>query len=185
MPLFVCQVKTGDEKKVIQYLQHRGVVSPNVKFHTPERELSIRRAGRVRKERSLLFPSYLFVETETVEPEMVLALRKIPGFYRFLPDNQAPQALSAAERDLLRHLIHGGRVLGHSKVIFREQGRIQVLSGPLQGLEGCIVKVNRRKQRIRIRLDLYQNSHLIDLGFEEAAPSQETDGPPAEGVESR
>jgi transcriptional antiterminator NusG len=34
------------------------------------------------------------------------------------------------------------------------------------GLEGRIVKVDRRKGRAKIMLDLYNDSFSIDLGFE-------------------
>ncbi|MFW5689149.1 MAG: KOW motif-containing protein, partial [Spirochaetota bacterium] len=48
---------------------------------------------------------------------------------------------------------------------------IEVKEGPLAGLEGRIVKVDRRKQRAKVRLDLYQESFLVDFGFELLAPS--------------
>jgi transcriptional antiterminator NusG len=35
------------------------------------------------------------------------------------------------------------------------------------GLEGYIVKVDRRKKRARVKLSLYQNSFAIDFAFEE------------------
>jgi transcriptional antiterminator NusG len=33
-------------------------------------------------------------------------------------------------------------------------------------MEGLIVKVDRRKGRARVRLELYENSFLIDFGFD-------------------
>ena len=41
-----------------------------------------------------------------------------------------------------------------------------MLAGPLKGLEGYIQKVDRRKGRARVKLDLYQESFHIDFGFE-------------------
>jgi transcription antitermination factor NusG len=60
MQLYVCQVKTGDEKKVISQICKQTGPLTTTSFHVPERELSIRRAGKFRKETSLLFPSYIF-----------------------------------------------------------------------------------------------------------------------------
>jgi len=34
------------------------------------------------------------------------------------------------------------------------------------GLEGCIVKVNKRKRRAKIRLDMNDSPILFDLSFE-------------------
>ncbi|MCX7031488.1 MAG: KOW motif-containing protein, partial [Spirochaetes bacterium] len=53
-----------------------------------------------------------------------------------------------------------------SVVTFDENRRIRVVSGPLQGLEGSIVKVDRRKGRAKVRLDIYADAFEIDFGFE-------------------
>ena len=59
-----------------------------------------------------------------------------------------------------------GPVAGKSKVYFDENSRIVVTEGPLMGLEGKIVKVDKRKGRAKIKLDLYDDSFAIDLAFE-------------------
>jgi transcriptional antiterminator NusG len=66
-----------------------------------------------------------------------------------------------------------GPLAGKSKVVFDENSRIVVIEGPLSGLEGKIIKVDKRKGRAKIKLDLYDDSFSIDLAFEvlEAAPS--------------
>lgn len=53
-----------------------------------------------------------------------------------------------------------------SKVYFNEEDRIVVSEGPLKGLEGRIIKVDKRKGRAKIKLDFYDNSFAIDLAFE-------------------
>jgi transcriptional antiterminator NusG len=59
-----------------------------------------------------------------------------------------------------------GPVAGKSKVYFDDNSRIVVISGPLSGLEGRIVKADKRKGRAKIKLDLYGDSFFIDLAFE-------------------
>jgi transcriptional antiterminator NusG len=44
-------------------------------------------------------------------------------------------------------------------------------SGPLKWLDGKIVKVDRRKHRARVTLELYQEAFEIDFGFEALEPS--------------
>jgi transcriptional antiterminator NusG len=51
-------------------------------------------------------------------------------------------------------------------VYFDRNSRIVVLEGPLMGLEGKIIKVDKRKGRAKIKLDLYDNSFSCDLAFE-------------------
>jgi transcriptional antiterminator NusG len=40
------------------------------------------------------------------------------------------------------------------------------MDGPLLGLEGKIIKVDRRKKRAKIKLNLYDDSFTVDLAFE-------------------
>jgi transcriptional antiterminator NusG len=68
---------------------------------------------------------------------------------------------------MVLHFINNtGPVAGRSKVYFDENSRIIVMEGPLLGLEGRIIKVNKRKRRAKIKLDLYDDSFSIDLAFE-------------------
>ena len=53
---------------------------------------------------------------------------------------------------------------------FDANQRIVVEKGPMKGLEGQIIKVDKRKKRARVRLDLYDSTFEIDFGFELLAP---------------
>jgi transcriptional antiterminator NusG len=59
-----------------------------------------------------------------------------------------------------------GQVIGVSKVCFDENARIVIIDGPFQGLEGKIVKVDKRKQRAKVVLDLFGESHAVDFSFD-------------------
>lgn len=58
-----------------------------------------------------------------------------------------------------------GRKSGLLMVHFDENERIVVDEGPLKGLEGSIIKVDRRKQRAKIQLDFHGSTYTLDLGF--------------------
>lgn len=174
MELYVIQVKTGEEQKYIQLFRSiHPTFASHLDFHTPTRALFIRRRGKVRKEQKPLFPGYIFLELQEFSVELYQAFKGISGFFRFLPENQKIQPLDQQAKEIITQLIHYGNPLGISKVTFREDGKIKVISGPLEGLEGKIVKVDKRKRRARIRLDMYETAHLIDLGFEELEPAGE------------
>ena len=78
---------------------------------------------------------------------------------------------------MLSHFLAFGEIVDKSMVTFDEDRRIRVLSGPLKGLEGRIVRVDRRKGRAKVRLEMYEDSFEIDFGFEslEAAPHAPAD----------
>ena len=134
----------------------------------PKRALPVRRLGKVKKEMLPVFPGYVFVESENIlaDLDFYWLLRHTTGFIRFLRDNIAPSPLNDRERLLLRHFMSFGDYADTSKVAFDDNDRIVVISGPLKGLEGQIVKVNRRKGRAKVALDICETGFLIDLGFE-------------------
>ncbi len=171
---FVIQVMTGEEQRFIrraeQALLLRGIDGESCRFWWPRRKLTIRRKGKREKTLAPLFPGYLFIQTEEITPEVFRDLRRCSGFVRFLPDNQNIEPLGAEGLQLVQHFLSFGEVVEQSRVTFDVNNRIVVKEGPLSGMEGRIVKVDRRKGRAKVRLDLYEDSFLIDLGFETLEP---------------
>jgi transcriptional antiterminator NusG len=165
MDYFVIQVKTRGEDK---YLRRAEVVLSgfDAKLVWPRRNLRIRRRGEWKDVVAPIFPSYLFLETEEVTPSLYERFRRIPGFYRFLMSNDNIIPLSKEDKELLNHFLSFGEIVDKSLVTFDRNNRIKVVSGPLQGLDGLIVKVDRRKKRAKVKLDLYKDSFIIDFGFE-------------------
>ena len=88
------------------------------------------------------------------------------GFYRFLKSNQDIIALSGRDLSILQHFLKFGQTISTSQVYFDENDRICVTAGPLKGLEGMVVKVDKRKKRAKVKMDFSNDSILIDLGFE-------------------
>jgi len=131
--------------------------------------MDIRRRGKMVPSKLAIFPGYVFLELS--EEEDVLryhwAFRRTEGFYRFLRSNQDIAPLQNRDLELVLHFVKRvGPLAGKSKVYFDENSRIQVISGPLSGLEGRIIKADKRKGRAKIRLDLYGDTFTIDLAFE-------------------
>ena len=68
---------------------------------------------------------------------------------------------------IIQHFLGLGPKIGSSLVKFDENDRIVVVEGPLKGIEGNIIKVDRRKQRAKIRVAFGGSSHTMDLSFED------------------
>lgn len=165
MPYYVIQVKTKGEDEYLRRTQDIFGGSDG-KLLWPRRNLRIRRRGKWNNELSPIFPGYLFLEVPEVSSELFLKLRRIPGFFRFLQSNRNIIPLSSGDRELLTHFLSFGEIVDKSTVYFDDDNRIKVVSGPLLGLEGSIVKVDRRKGRAKVRLDMFESSFVIDFGFE-------------------
>jgi transcriptional antiterminator NusG len=176
MKYYVVQVETGNEHKFVRIASQR--VSEDIRRVVwPRRRLNIRRGGRTREELAAIFPGYVFIETEELSAQDYWAIRRVPGFFRFLKSNHNVQPLTEQDQRLLVHFLSFGEVVDKSKVVFGENQRIEVLEGPLKGLEGRIVKVDKRKGRAKVKLDMYDESFLVDFGFEsmQRLPGQNAD----------
>ena len=167
MDYYVIQVKTGGEEL---YLKSAEKTLEN--FDDKPRIIWLRRRLGLRKKRRTrdalvpVFPGYVFVETESLSKETYWALRRSIGFFKFLRNNRDVRALKGDDRDLLLHFLKLGEVVEKSKAYFDANNKILITEGALKGLEGRIVKVDRRKKRAKVRLSFYEDSFLVDFGFE-------------------
>lgn len=177
MAIYVLQTRTGKEREIIDRLSREAPGHPGV-LHQPRRLMKIRRQGKVKTEAQSLYPGYLFweIDEDELTAESCEILRRTSGVGRFLPDNLNPRPLPREEERFLLRFFRMGETAPLSKVTYDDNQRIQVVSGPLKGLEGSIVKVDRRKQRARVRLDLYKECHLIDFSFDLITAESSTKG---------
>lgn len=170
MSYYVVSVRPGEEARFLGVARDR-IGEQHVRFHWPRRKLTIRRRGRKQESLAPVFPGYVFLETDRIDEEIFSTVKRLPGFYRFLERNDRIRPLAGNDLELVAHFVRFGDVIGKSVVTFDENSRIEVKDGPLAGLEGRIVKVDKRKQRAKVRLDLYEDSFLVDFGFELLDPA--------------
>jgi transcriptional antiterminator NusG len=167
MEYFVVQIKANREDVFLSRLQ-RSLLSrtERQRLFFPKRQLTIRRRGRPVQELKPLFSGYVFIEAEKIDTELYKIIKQTPDFFRFLKSNQNITPLSDRDLAIIKHFVSFGEVANASKVYFNESDRIVVAEGPLKGLEGYIVKVDKRKQRAKIQVNFSDNSFFLDLAFE-------------------
>lgn len=165
MQYYVIRSPSRMEEKALK-LARRVMARHGVRLILPKRRLWIRRQGRRLMEERPIFPSYLFLETEQLTPDLYHAIKKETPILRFLRLSDSFSQLSESDLEVLRSFIRHGETVGPSLVRFDENQRIRVIQGPLAGFEGNIIKVDRRKGRARVMFDFQHQSFQIDLGFE-------------------
>jgi transcriptional antiterminator NusG len=168
MSIFAIQVETRQEEKFIKLFRAQNP-EKRISLYFPRRELRIRKLGRVQTKLAPVFAGYVFAEFKRIDELMHChyALRHTNGFFRFLPSNYHIRQLQGSDLEIALHFIHRlGQIAGVSKVCFDENDKIVVKEGPLLGLEGHIVQIDRRKGRAKIKLDMYNEVFSIDLAFE-------------------
>ena len=167
MKYFAVQVRTLKEDTYIQRINDFLSFRPDKQeFFFPKRKLPIRRMGKTVHEIRPVFPGYIFVAADGIDPELFNIMRATKDFTRFLKNNRDITAIEGRDLTILRHFLQFGGVAETSEVSFDENDRIIVKSGPMQGLEGFIVKVDKRKKRAKISLDFAKENFLIDLAFD-------------------
>ncbi len=125
-----------------------------------------------------LFPGYCFLSTESFHPKIAEAAKKTKNFYFFLDNNKDIKRLQGNDRETLSNLLKFGEVQNISKARFDKNQKIVVSEGPLTGFEGSIVKVNRKRGRATVQIQLCSNQMKFDMAFEEITASVEDELPP-------
>jgi transcriptional antiterminator NusG len=173
MKYYAIQVKTRGEEKYIRLFR---ALHPEfqAEIYFPQRRLDERRGGVIIPRQAGIFPGYIFLELENDDSILKYhwSFRRTDGFFRFLKSNRNIRELEGRDLETVLHFLKRvGSVAGKSRVYFNENSRIVVVDGPLLGLEGKIIKVDKRKGRAKVKLDLYDDSFSIDLAFETIEPA--------------
>ena len=158
MKWYVLHVMTGEEITVRDKLQDL----PGANALVPKRKIIERHRGIAKEVVRILFPSYVFVRME-LDGENYYAAKGIPGVYKFLgpgrpvavPDNQMANVLRWCD---------GKELVGLSRVEIGKE--IKVIEGPLKGMEGQIIRIDKRKGRAKVKITLFREVKEIDLGIE-------------------
>ncbi len=166
--IYILQVTTGREQYFCTHARKLLHPEENIRLIIPKREMWIRKQGKMFRSVKPIFPGYVFISGEQVSESAQITCRRCPGYIRFLNrDGGNLKPVSKSDRLLITQLINHGEVAGLSKVTFDKNKRIRALSGPLLGCEGKIIKVDRRKQRAKVKFLLNGKTFLIDFQYEE------------------
>ena len=160
---YVVQVRTGDELKISGRLQLEVKVEGEEIF-VPlfERRKCIR--GEWTRVTTPLFPGYIFFQTDDVE-SMYGRLKKIDAFTKILKTGDCYTPISTEEERFIETLTGDEHVVEQSIGVI-EGDQIIIKRGPLYGLEGCIVKINRHKRIAIIRAEFMGGPREIKVGLE-------------------
>lgn len=156
-------VKTGAEEKFKSSATEKlAQAGDGSKFYFFKKQMMARSGSGFEEP---LFPGYIFMETQSLERQTIETLKKVTGFYHFLFDNANPQKLNGNDLAYYSTFRQNGETLGISKARFDENQRIQIVEGPLKGLQGKIIRVNRRCKRVTVQIEMFGYSKKVDLCY--------------------
>lgn len=167
MDWYILFTQTGQEyftQKWISKLFSKDICNAIV----PQRILTERKGGKKYQIIRTLFPGYVFLNTNMNE-KIYYKLKDIPSTIKILGYDNYYSKVDQSEISLILKLMGNSDIITYSKVII-ESSDIYVTSGPLKGNEEIIKKINKRKQRATVALNLMNDIKTIDLGIELISP---------------
>jgi transcriptional antiterminator NusG len=163
MDWYALFVSTGKEEAVQKWLRmyfnESVLVSVNVR-----RKITERNGGSIRHVLKNMFPGYIFIRTN-LNVETYYKLKKIPDIIKILKTGDYCTKIVDEEMFYILKLLDNDGVVDYSKV-FIHNSKIIVKSGPLKGMEGLILEVDKRKNRVKININFMGLPKKIDLGIE-------------------
>lgn len=159
---YVIYTKTGEEIRVKKFIDL--LIDKNkIKTLIPRRLITERKNKQLKKKMKYLFPGYLFVKTDMCN-ELYYEILNIPYFLKFLKDDLEPTEVYEDEIRIILNLMGDSELIGYSTGV-KVGSKIRIVDGPLKGYEGLIEKINKRKERAKVRLSISGNANFVDLGL--------------------
>ena len=112
----------------------------------------------------ILFPSYVFIETDTIK-EFADNIKWFPGFNVVLHTDDLYCPIYKHEEQLLMNLMKDSEVIDISEG-YMEGDQVHITSGPLLGQEGIIKKVKPRQGVAVIEMNIFNRTTEVSLGLE-------------------
>ena len=161
---YVMQVRTGTEENIC--IQCKKDIEEDVleKCFLPYYEEKRRVRGEWKILKKILFPGYVFVITQDIEM-LYQQLKRVIGLTKLLGADHEIIPLTKEETVFLT------RFGGEDQVVSMSEGiivgsKVIVNSGPLQGMEGYIRKIDRHKRKAYLELPLFGRTQNVQVGLE-------------------
>lgn len=163
--LFVC---TGEEDHVKERLQYK-LKDRGLKIVVPKRKLRERKNGVWENKIRTLFPGYVLVNG-CMDTEEYYSIKGTPGLISVLKDRSGILEIRDPEINVISRLICDNEIIGLSKVHI-DNGRVIVVDGPLLGMDGLIESIDKRKGRVKVRLNFIGESRVVELSVSMIQPA--------------
>lgn len=162
---YVLQVQTGREENIC--IQCRKMIPASI-LHgcfSPHYEEKRKVQGSWTVREKILFPGYVFVISDRLD-EMREAFRKVNGLTKLLTTGNEIVPLTEREVEFIQSFLDEGEALVKMSTGIQTGSQITVLSGPLQGKEAYICKIDRHKRKAWLEVELFGRRQRVEAGLE-------------------
>lgn len=162
-------VETGVEHIACNYLNKLLNDEECVAF-VPQIELVFKNSRQIRKELRPMFLGYVFAEANVNARDFIIQTSQIVRWsncvFKLLgKENPYCMPLREDEKEFLLGFCDDEYVVGQSFGVI-EGDKVFVTSGPLQGKESVIKRIDRHKRRAEIELELVRDLRRVSMALE-------------------
>ena len=157
---YVLQVKGGQELSICKQLKEAGYTTLS-----PRELRNIRTKGAWKQKEYILFPNYVFVETD-YKAEDYYRITQIGGVQRFLGGQHCPSCLSYLEEMWMKILDNNGVPLKPTTVTCHDDGNVELLKGVLLNFKSRIKSFNKRQRRAVFEITVCNEVKEITLSID-------------------
>ncbi len=166
---YVVQTRTNEEEKIKHIIEQLKSIDKDAECFTPIYEGVKRSGGNNRIYFAMLFPGYVFIDTE--HPERIMdAQKKMTEFVKLLGVEKDEQGVTISpvrneERTFIESLTDENYLMHVSLVKLNDKHKIESIQGPLEKYWDKIVKMEYRKRRAIVETELFGQKHRILFGL--------------------
>lgn len=162
MSWYAGYTKCNHERVVHKILHDKGINT-----FLPEIIVPSRRKNRKILIKRPLFRNYLFIELDEIRENWMRVFRT-PGLARIC-GNGRPTPIPDDDINSIKIFVSSDRNL-YPLPFLHIGARVQVMSGPLTGAIGILVKEDRKKRRLSVSVELMGQSVVVSLFDDEVKP---------------
>ena len=150
--------------------QHEHSVTKQLEMRQVESFLPVYEVTHVWKNRQRvkiakpLFPTYVFAKSNRATRSAIL---RSPGVIRIVGDSHGPIAIPYAEIEFLQSDLCRGKAEPYREFVAGR--KVQIKSGPMQGVRGTLVRKNNA-QRFVVTLELINQHAALEISADELEP---------------
>jgi transcription antitermination factor NusG len=162
MSWYAGYTKCNHERVVHKILRDKGIST-----FLPEIIVPSRRKNRKILIKRPLFRNYLFIQLDEIRENWMKVFRT-PGLARIC-GNGRPTPIPDDDINSIKIFVSSDRNL-YPLPFLHIGARVQVMSGPLTGAIGILVKEDRKKRRLSVSVELMGQSVVVSLFDDEVKP---------------
>ncbi len=161
---YALYVQVNHEKEVVKRLEQK-----EINCFLPLMETWSKRLDRRKKMHIPLFPGYVFVHV-LLDNYVNLNIVKTPGALTLLHNSDGALSIPAYQVENLRTMISSALPLNiHSYL--KEGDWVHVVRGPLTGCFGILNRLDAKKGRLVVSVDIIKKSVGVELDIEDVEPA--------------